>query len=84
MEKEPQLRRSTRVRQPSIRYFSGEYVNFTDEEEPQSFVEVVETNDKDKRLQTMQEEMESLKENQTHDLVKLPEGKRALKTHQNA
>jgi ATP-binding cassette subfamily B (MDR/TAP) protein 1 len=79
LEQEPQLRRSTRVRQPSRRYFSGEYVNFTDEEEPQSFVEAVETDDKDKWLQAMQEEMQSLKENQTYDLVKLPEGKRALK-----
>ena len=57
LEQEPQLRRSTRVRQPSRRYFSGEYVNFTDEGEPQSFVEADETDDKDKWLQAMQEEM---------------------------
>jgi len=41
MEQEPQLRRSTRSRQPSKRYFSGEYVNFTKEGEPQSLMEAI-------------------------------------------
>jgi len=50
MEQEPQLRRSTRSRQPSRRYFSGEYVNFTEEGEPQSFMESIETTNKEKGL----------------------------------
>lgn len=79
MEQEPQLRRSTRSRQPSRRYFSGEYVNFTEEGEPQSFMEAIEITNKEKWLQSMEEEMKSLKENETYDLVKLPDGKRALK-----
>ncbi|WVZ17355.1 hypothetical protein V8G54_010337 [Vigna mungo] len=54
---EPQLRRSTRQKQPSRMYFSDEYVNFTDEGEPPSFVEAMEMKDKDKWLQAMEEEM---------------------------
>jgi adenylate kinase family enzyme len=79
MDQEPQLRRSTRSKKPSKRYFSGEYVTLTDEGEPQSFMEAIETDDKDKWMQAMQEELQSLKENQTYDLVKLPKGRRALK-----
>ncbi|WVY90442.1 hypothetical protein V8G54_035956 [Vigna mungo] len=75
---EPQLRRSTRQKQPSRRYFLDEYVNFTDEGEPQSFVEAMEMKDKEKCLQAMEEEMQSLKENQTYDLVELPKERRAL------
>ncbi|WVZ01079.1 hypothetical protein V8G54_027148 [Vigna mungo] len=75
---EPQLRRSTRQKQPSRRYFSDEYVNFTDEGEPQSFVEAMEMKDKEKWLQAMEEEMQSLKENHTYDLVELPKERRAL------
>lgn len=78
-DEEPQLRRSMRVRQPSRRYSSDEYVTLTDEGEPQSFMEAIETNEKDKWMQAMQEELQSLKENQTYDLVKLPKGRRALK-----
>ena len=78
-EQEPQERRSTRVRQPSRRYFSDDYVTLTDEGEPQSFIEAIETNDKEKWMQAMEEEIQSLKENQTYDLVKLPDGRRALK-----
>ena len=68
-----------RSKKPSRRYFSGEYVNFTDEGETQSFMEAIETTNKEKWLWSMEEEMKSLKENQTYDLVKLPDGKRALK-----
>ena len=53
MEHDPQVRRSTRNRQPSRRYFSDEFVNFTDEGEPQSFVEAIETDDKEKWIQAI-------------------------------
>ena len=66
-----------RVRQPSRKYSS--YVTLTGEGEPQSFVEAIETNDKERWMQAMKEEIQSLKENQTYDLVKLPEGRKALK-----
>ena len=36
-EDESQVRRSTRVRQPSKRYFFDEYVNLINDGEPQSF-----------------------------------------------
>ncbi|WVZ15791.1 hypothetical protein V8G54_013357 [Vigna mungo] len=75
---EPQLRGSTRQKQLSRRYFSDEYVNFTNEGEPQSFVEAMEKKDKHKWLQAMEQEMQSLKENQTYDLVELPKERRAL------
>ena len=35
------LRRSTRVRHPSTRYFVDDYVLLTDEEEPESYEEVM-------------------------------------------
>lgn len=42
-------------------------------------MEAIETDDKDKWMQAMQEELQSLKENQAYDLMKLPKGRRALK-----
>nr|KYP31853.1 Retrovirus-related Pol polyprotein from transposon TNT 1-94 [Cajanus cajan] len=78
-EQEPEVRRSMRVRQPSKRYFSDDYVNLTDEGEPQSFIEAIEMNDKEKWLQAMEEELQSLKENETYELVELPQGRKALK-----
>ncbi|VFQ91846.1 unnamed protein product [Cuscuta campestris] len=67
---EPILRRSTRVRQPSRLYPSSEYILLTDEGEPESLKEVLSHPDKDHWLKAMQEEMNSLKKNQTYDLVK--------------
>jgi len=52
-----------RFKQPSRRYFSSEYVIFTDEGEPKCYMEAIETDDKDKWMQAMQEELRSLKEN---------------------
>ena len=54
---ESQVRRSTRVRQPSKRHFSDEYVNLTDDGEPQSFQEAIEIDDMEKWMQVMKEEM---------------------------
>jgi len=42
-------------------------------------MEAIETTNKEKWLQSMEEEMQSLKENETYDLVKLPKGRKALK-----
>lgn len=42
-------------------------------------MEAIKTDGKDKLMEAIQEELQSLKENQTYDLVKLPKGIRALK-----
>ena len=68
---EPQLRRSTRERQPSTRYSASEYVMLTDGEEPENYQEVLSHEKKGEWLSAMQDEMKSLRENHTYDLVKL-------------
>lgn len=76
---EPQLRRSTRECQPSTRYPSSDYILITNEGEPESFQNVQSCGDKDCWMKAMQEEMNSLKKNDTYELTKLPKGKRTLK-----
>jgi len=72
------LKRSTRERQPSTRYPSDEYVTLTDEGKPGCFEKAMDSQQKEKLVNVMQDEMQSLHDNQTFDLVKLPKGKRAL------
>ena len=74
-----QVRRSTRDRKPSTKYPSSDYILVTDEGEPEDFQEVLTCEDKDLWLEAMKEEMNSLKKNQTYELVKLPSGKKVLK-----
>lgn len=57
--------------EPIKNYFSYEHVYLTDEWEP-SFMEVIETSNKEKWLQAMEVEIQSLEVNHTYDLVKLP------------
>lgn len=73
------LRRSTRDRQPSTRYSVDEYVLLTDGGEPECYAEAMEDEHKKEWVDAMQDEMKSLHENHTFELVKLPKGKRALK-----
>ncbi|XP_076899584.1 serine carboxypeptidase-like 10 [Bidens hawaiensis] len=73
------LRRSTRDRQPSTRYSAGEYVLLTDGGEPEYYKEAMEHKHKREWFEAMQDEMNSLYENNIFELVKLPKGKRALK-----
>ena len=73
------LRRSTRERKPSSRYSPHEFVLLTDGGEPECFGEAVEDESKAQWLEAMQEEMKSLLENDTYELVKLPKGMRVLK-----
>lgn len=73
------LRRSTRDRRPTSRYPSDEYVSLTDGGEPECYVEAMEDEHKNEWIDAMQDEMKSLYENNTFELVKLPKGKRALK-----
>ncbi|RVW40094.1 Retrovirus-related Pol polyprotein from transposon TNT 1-94 [Vitis vinifera] len=74
------LRRSTRDRHPSTRYSVDDYVLLTDGGEPESYVEAMEDENKMKWVDAMQDEMESLHENHSFELVKLPKGKKALRT----
>ena len=73
------LRRSTRERRSSTRYPSSEYVLLTNEGEPESFHDVQTLKDKDSWVEAMHEEINSLKKNNTFELVELPKGRRALK-----
>ncbi|RVW79299.1 Retrovirus-related Pol polyprotein from transposon TNT 1-94 [Vitis vinifera] len=73
------LRRSTRDRHPSTRYSVDDYVLLTDGGEPESYVEAMKEENKMKWVDAMRDEMESLHENHSFELVKLPKGKRALK-----
>lgn len=73
-----QVWRSTRQRKPSTRYPSDDYVTLTDGGEPECYDEAMESDEKKKWLDAMQDEMKSLHDNHTFDLVKLPKGKKAL------
>ncbi|KAJ4719028.1 Retrovirus-related Pol polyprotein from transposon TNT 1-94 [Melia azedarach] len=73
------LRRSTRIRQSSTSYPTSEYVLLTDGGEPECYVEAVESEQRKEWIDAMQDEMKSLHENHTFELVKLPKDKRALK-----
>ncbi|CAH9120743.1 unnamed protein product [Cuscuta epithymum] len=73
------MRQTTRAKIPFVRYNPDTYVLLTDGGEPECFDEVLESEQKDKWFRAMQDEMESLHDNHTFDLVKLPNGKRALK-----
>ena len=54
----------------------------TDGGELENYHEVLSYEKKGEWLSTMQDEMKSLRENHTYDLVKLPKGKRTLKKKQ--
>ncbi|RDX87578.1 hypothetical protein CR513_30933, partial [Mucuna pruriens] len=71
-----QLRRSNRKRQSSTRYTFDEYVTLTNEEELQCYQKAMESEEKQKWLDAIQDEINSLHDNYTYDLVKLPNGKR--------
>lgn len=74
----PQLRRTTRVTKPLQRYSANDYVLYTDSGEPEYFVEAIQDKAKVKWELAMKEKMDSLKQNITWDLMKLPASKKAL------
>ena len=76
---DPVLRRSTRERRPPRRYADGDFVLVTDGGEPESFDEAMHDEQSAEWMKAMQDEMNSLHENHTYDLVKLPKGMRALR-----
>ena len=59
--------------------YTSQYILLTDEDEPECYDEAIADEHKEKWLSAMQDEMESLHENYTYDLVELPKGKRALR-----
>ncbi|KAL9267166.1 Retrovirus-related Pol polyprotein from transposon TNT 1-94-like protein [Drosera capensis] len=74
-----QLRRSTRQKQSFTRYPSDEYATLTDWGESESFEEAMDSEEKQKWQDAMEDEMKFLHDNHTFDLVKLPKGKKVLK-----
>jgi hypothetical protein len=73
------VRRSTRLSRPPEQYSpSLYYLLLIDFGEPECYEEVMQVDTKKKWEQGMKEEMDSLVNNQTWDLVQLPTGKRAL------
>ncbi|PKI57098.1 hypothetical protein CRG98_022492, partial [Punica granatum] len=75
-------RRSDRVRRHSTRYPPHEYVLLTDGGEPKCCDEAVAHEHKEHWLKVMNEEMNSLYENHTYDLVKLPQASLNLEIEQ--
>ncbi|GAA0173954.1 hypothetical protein LIER_27449 [Lithospermum erythrorhizon] len=70
----PSVRTSTRVRTASTRYPPRDYILLFEGGEPICYEEAVRSDDKDKWLQTMDEEMQSLYKNLTFKLVnKVPD-----------
>jgi len=78
-ERSKEMRQSTRERGPSTKYNPNEYVNLTDEGEPQSYKEAMANSHKVEWVKVIQEEIKSLHEHHTCDLVELSKGRRALK-----
>lgn len=76
---EAQVRRSSRERRPSTKYSSSEFLLVTEEGVPDNYQEVLTHKEKDLWLDAMRDEMDSLKKNETYELVKLPKGKKVLK-----
>ncbi|XP_057972666.1 uncharacterized protein LOC131160801 [Malania oleifera] len=72
------LRRFIRDQNPSTRYSVDEFMLLTEGGELECYVEAVEDEHKSNWVDAMQDEMWSLYENHTIELVKLPKGKRAL------
>ncbi|KAI4338352.1 hypothetical protein L6164_016691 [Bauhinia variegata] len=67
------LRRSVRHKISSTHYSSDDYILLTDGGELESYEEVMEIEDKAIWIATMNDEMKSLYDNHTFELVKLPE-----------
>ena len=76
---ELELKRFTSERRPSTRYLPHKYVMLTDKGELDWFEEAMSHQYKSEWVKVMQEEIKSLNENYTYDLVNLSKGKRALK-----
>ena len=75
----PQLvRRSSRPHKPSQRYPPSNYILLTDEGEPNCFQEACKVEHNKEWKKAMEEEMNSLQENKSWELVNLPKGRNSL------
>jgi len=75
----PQLvRRSSRPHTPSQRYPPSNYILLTDEGEPNCFQEACKVEHSKEWKKAIKEEMNSLQENKTWELVNLPKDRKAL------
>ena len=72
-------RYTLRERRAPQRFPNEEHVLLTDEGELETFEEAKEDTHSRKWLSAMQDKMDSLHENHTYELTKLPKGKRALR-----
>ena len=59
--------------------YASQYILLTNEGEPECYDEAIADKHRERWLSAMQDEMDSLHENYTYDLVELPKGKRALR-----
>mgnify|MGYP000008101293 CR=1 FL=1 len=66
-------------REPNTYIYASQYILLTYEGEPKCYDETIVDEHKEKWQSAMQEEMDSLHEKYTYDLVELPKGKRALR-----
>ena len=73
------MRISGRDPVPSSKYPPHQYVLMTDAGEPSCYEEAVSDEHKNEWSESMQDEMKSMYENDTFDLLSLPKGKKALK-----
>ena len=74
----PLLRRSSGQCLPSTHYLSDEYILLIDREEPQCYKEAMENKHNKEWVITMDDEIKSLVDNHTFELVKLLKDKKAL------
>ena len=75
---ETSCRRSTREKRSSTHYSRKEYILLTDMGEPEGYDKVMLDTHRDRWVEAMEDEMKSLHENDTYELVELPKGKKAL------
>jgi hypothetical protein len=73
------IHRSTKPHRPSQRYPPSEYILLTDEGEPVCFQEACEGENSIKWKKAMQEELKSLHDNKTWDLVEWTKRKKGFK-----
>uniref|UniRef100_A0A2N9GRZ0 CCHC-type domain-containing protein n=1 Tax=Fagus sylvatica TaxID=28930 RepID=A0A2N9GRZ0_FAGSY len=73
--------RPKRNKRPPVRYGFEDLVSYallTSSEDPSTFQEAIESSEKDKWMETMVEENESLSKNKTWELTELPKGKKPI------
>ncbi|KAE8719654.1 hypothetical protein F3Y22_tig00109936pilonHSYRG00100 [Hibiscus syriacus] len=73
------LRRSSKDQRSSVRYSFEECVLLTEGGEHECYEEAIESKCKDQWVEVMKEELQSLLDKYTFELVKLPKGKKTLK-----